>query len=130
MPLPRRLARFNRVVTNRLFGLVAGRIPPWVFVEHVGRRSGRRYRAVLSAFRCGDNLVIALTYGENADWARNVVTAQWCRVQYARRWQTFNCAELVRGKAGLRLLPPFPRAVLRLAGWDTVMVLRRRPRIG
>ncbi|MBV9172861.1 MAG: nitroreductase family deazaflavin-dependent oxidoreductase [Chloroflexi bacterium] len=130
MPLPRTLARFNRVVTNRLFAPLAGRIPPWVLVEHVGRRSGRHYQAVLMAFPRGHDLVLALTYGESADWVRNVTMAQWCRVKYAHRWHEFSSAELVRGDAALGLLPPVLRPLLAAAGMRTVLHLRPSNRIG
>lgn len=72
--LPRALARFNKVVTNRVMGLWAPYLPPWAVVLHTGRRSGRAYRTVLFAFVRRDTLVIALTYGET-DWLRNVLAA-------------------------------------------------------
>jgi deazaflavin-dependent oxidoreductase (nitroreductase family) len=125
MPLPRQLARLNRVVTNRLFAPLAGRIPPWVIVEHIGRRSGHRYRTVVWAFPRRDQMVIALTYGPSSDWVRNVVAAQSCRVKYAHRWLTFPSAELVHGDAALRLLPPILRVPLRMAGTDSVLHLHR-----
>jgi deazaflavin-dependent oxidoreductase (nitroreductase family) len=125
MPLPRPLARFNRVVTNRLFAPLAGRIPPWVIVEHIGRRSGQRYRTVVWGFGRRDEMVFALTYGPSSDWVRNVLAAQSCRVKYAHRWLTFASAELVRGDAARRLLPPILRVPLRMAGIDTVLHLRR-----
>src|SRR5438067_10429683 len=89
MPLPRRVAYFNRVVTNRLFGPLAGRVPPWVLVEHRGRQSGRTYRTVVWAFPHGDDLVFALTYGPSADWVRNVIAARTCRVKWLGRWRSF-----------------------------------------
>ena len=62
MRLPRALAYFNREVTNRVFSPLAGRVPPFAIVEHVGRRSGRRYRTVIWAFPHGPDLVVVLTY--------------------------------------------------------------------
>lgn len=41
-------------------------------VEHVGRRSGRTYRNPVNAFRDGDHVTFALTYGRRVDWLRNV----------------------------------------------------------
>jgi deazaflavin-dependent oxidoreductase (nitroreductase family) len=72
MKLPRGVARFNKRVTNRVQGLYAWLIPPWAVILHRGRRSGRRYRTPLFAFRRGRTLVIALLYGEESDWLRNV----------------------------------------------------------
>ena len=72
MPLPRSAARFNRRVTNHLFAPLAGRVPPWILLEHTGRHSGRTYRTVVWAFPVHGDLVVALTYGPAADWVRNV----------------------------------------------------------
>lgn len=72
--LPRWLARFNRIGTNKVMGLWAPYLPPWAVVAHHGRRSGKPYRTVIFAFRRGQSMVIALTYGET-DWERNVLAA-------------------------------------------------------
>ncbi len=72
MKLPRRLARFNKKVTNRIQGLYAWLVPPWAVILHRGRRSGREYRTPLLAFRRGQTLVIALVYGAESDWLRNM----------------------------------------------------------
>jgi deazaflavin-dependent oxidoreductase (nitroreductase family) len=124
MPLPRSVARFNRVVTNRVFAPLAGRLPPWVIVEHTGRRSGRRYHTVVWAFPYGrGDLVMALTYGPGADWVRNVLATQACRVKWRGRWRSFTRAELLQGEAGLRLLPALLRPSLRAAGMHAVLHL-------
>ena len=72
MKLSRGVARFNKRVTNRIQGLYAWLVPPWAVILHRGRRSGRQYRTPLFAFRRGGILVIALLYGEESDWLRNV----------------------------------------------------------
>src|SRR5215207_9412864 len=86
MPLPKALARFNRVVTNRVLGVAAARLPGFAIVAHVGRRSGREHRTPVNLFRAGDSYVIALTYGSDAQWVRNVRAAGGCRVQTRGRW--------------------------------------------
>ncbi|GAB3525740.1 nitroreductase family deazaflavin-dependent oxidoreductase [Phytohabitans suffuscus] len=84
MVLPRRLARINRVVGNRLLGPVAGRLPGFGIVVHHGRRSGREYRTPVSIFKTGDGYVVALTYGVG-DWTRNVLAAGGCVVEIRGR---------------------------------------------
>ena len=81
MPLPKRLARFNRIVTNPVLGHVAGRLPGFGIVLHTGRRSGRVHRTPVNLFRSGETYVIALTYGADAQWVRNVQAAGACEVQ-------------------------------------------------
>jgi deazaflavin-dependent oxidoreductase (nitroreductase family) len=72
MRLSRRVAHFNRRVTNRIQGLYAWLLPPWAVIVHRGRRSGRNYRTPLFAFRRDRTIVIALLYGEESDWLRNL----------------------------------------------------------
>src|SRR6266581_880747 len=45
-------------------------------IRHVGRRSGRTYTTPVSARRSGDMIVIALTFGNQSDWSRNVRSAK------------------------------------------------------
>jgi deazaflavin-dependent oxidoreductase (nitroreductase family) len=75
MALPKALARFNLVVTNRLTGPFARRLPGFAVVTHVGRRSGRAYSTPVNLFRHEDRYVIALTYGADSQWVRNVMAA-------------------------------------------------------
>jgi deazaflavin-dependent oxidoreductase (nitroreductase family) len=72
MTFSRGLARFNKRVTNRIQGVYAWLVPPWAVILHRGRRSGRHYRTPLLAFRRDRALVIALLYGKESDWLRNL----------------------------------------------------------
>ena len=78
MPLPRALARFNRHVTNPLLGGLFGRRPPFAIVVHRGRTSGRSYRTPVWAFPVPDGFAVALTYGADSQWVRNVLAADGC----------------------------------------------------
>jgi deazaflavin-dependent oxidoreductase (nitroreductase family) len=78
MPFPQRLARFNRVVTNRITYPIARTLPGFGVVLHTGRKSGRSYRTPVNAFRTPDGYLIALTYGPDSDWTRNVLAAGGC----------------------------------------------------
>ena len=81
MPLPRSIARANRRVTNRLLGGLATRLPGFGVVVHTGRRSQRQYRTPVNVFRRGDRYIIALTYGPDADWVRNVLADGGCMIE-------------------------------------------------
>jgi deazaflavin-dependent oxidoreductase (nitroreductase family) len=80
LPAPRSVARFNRRFTNRVFLKVAGRLPGFAIVHHVGRRTGRTYRTPVNAFRNEGGYIIALTYGPESDWVQNVLAAGWCEL--------------------------------------------------
>jgi deazaflavin-dependent oxidoreductase (nitroreductase family) len=86
MKLSRGLARFNKRVTNRIQGLYAWLVPPWAVILHRGRRSGHHYRTPLLAFRRERTLVIALLYGKESDWLRNLRAGGG---QVVRRGRTF-----------------------------------------
>jgi deazaflavin-dependent oxidoreductase (nitroreductase family) len=81
MPLPRSIARANRRVTNHLLGGLATRLPGFGVVVHTGRRSRRQYRTPVNVFQRGDHYIIALTYGSNADWVRNVLADGGCTLE-------------------------------------------------
>jgi len=69
------MARFNKRFTNRLTSKVAGYLPGFAIVSHIGRKSGRTYRTPVNAFRTDGGYIIALTYGAQSDWVKNVMTA-------------------------------------------------------
>jgi deazaflavin-dependent oxidoreductase (nitroreductase family) len=75
MPLPKSLARFNLTVTNRISGPFAARLPGFAIVHHVGRKSGIERTTPVNMFRDGEDYVIALTYGRDSQWVKNVLAA-------------------------------------------------------
>lgn len=78
-PVPRVVARANRRALNRVMSRVAPHLPFFGLLTHVGRRSGRSYTIPINVFRDGERgFRIALTYGRDADWVRNVLAAGGC----------------------------------------------------
>lgn len=84
MPAPRWLAKANRAGFNRMIRLIAPWAPGFGIVIHRGRRSGRTYRTPVNVFRREDGFVIALTYGRESDWVKNVLAAGGCELQTRR----------------------------------------------
>jgi deazaflavin-dependent oxidoreductase (nitroreductase family) len=105
MALPKTLARFNRVVTNRVLGLLAPWAPPFAVIEHRGRRSGRELRTPVWMFRRGGRYVVALTYGADTDWVKNVFAAGGCRIRRLGAERRLACPRLVRARSGRGLVP-------------------------
>jgi deazaflavin-dependent oxidoreductase (nitroreductase family) len=63
-------------LSNRIFLKVSGRsLRAYSIVRHVGRTSGREYRNPVSAYPLGDGFVIAVLYGAQSQWVRNVMAA-------------------------------------------------------
>jgi deazaflavin-dependent oxidoreductase (nitroreductase family) len=78
--LGRRVAHFNRRVTNHVTRPLARWLPGFGVVIHTGRKSKRRYETPVNIFRAREGYVIALTYGPESDWVRNVLSAGGCDV--------------------------------------------------
>jgi deazaflavin-dependent oxidoreductase (nitroreductase family) len=124
MPLPKGLARFNNVVTNRVVGPFAARLPGFAIVTHVGRRSGREYSNPVNLFHSGDRYVIALTYGADSQWVRNVLAAGEARV--LTRGSTIHLVEPEVVHDPSRSHVPAPvRPFLRATNVTDFMLLRR-----
>ena len=122
MPLSKRLARFNKRVTNRVTRHVAGWLPGFAIATHTGRRSGRVYHTPVNVFRDGDRYVFALTYGADADWVRNVVGAGRCEIETRRKTIELFKPDLVTDPTR-HLIPIPPRWILRLANVNEFLVL-------
>ena len=77
MPMPRVIARANRYLANPLARRLAGRVPPFILVEHVGRVSKKRYRTPVFGFFEDHSgaIVVVLTYGPAVDWLKNLRAA-------------------------------------------------------
>ena len=114
MPLPRVLARFNRKVANPVLRLVAGRLPPFAIVSHRGRVTGRDHATPVWAFGTEDGLVVALLYGANSDWVRNVLVAGRATVERSGTARDYSQPRLVGRDEGLRLIPAVARMPFRL----------------
>ena len=113
MPAPRWLARFNRQVTNVLFRRLAGWLPGFAIVDHRGRRSGSAYRTPVNAFARAGGYVIALTYGPDADWVKNVLAAGGCELEVNCRRVRLVHPRIVH-EPHQRLVPRLVRPMLRL----------------
>lgn len=122
VPIPAAVARFNNVVTNRLTRHLVGH-GPFAELEHVGRRSGREYRIPINAFRDGDVVTIALTYGPRTDWLRNVRAAGGARMLLGRELLTLGPPREVPTEVGLARMPGPARVLLPVMDVDEFVEL-------
>lgn len=106
--LPRRLAAFNRVVTNPIQGAYAWLLPPWLVLVHRGRRSGRLYRTPVMGRLQAGQLRVPVLYGTGSDWVRNLLAAG--EGQVVRAGRTYPLTDIH--------LEPGPRLVGRLGPSD------------
>jgi deazaflavin-dependent oxidoreductase (nitroreductase family) len=130
MPLGRRVARFNRTITNRVLGKAAPWLPGFGVVVHSGRRSGRTYRTPVNVFIRGEWAVFALTYGTETDWVRNVLSAGECGLVTRGRRLELTLPRLVHdeNRSGV---PGFVRTLLGFMHVDDFLTMHiERPPAG
>src|SRR6266851_9937685 len=109
------VAAFNLAVTNRITSRFAARLPGFGVLTHVGRKSGRVYRTPVNVFRVPQGFIIALTYGRDSEWVRNVVSAGACQLD-TRGVQYQLSAPTIVHDPTRRRFPLFVRMILGLIG--------------
>jgi len=115
MPIPRRVARWNKAGLNRITRHVAPWMPGFGLVVHRGRRSGREYQTPVNVFPADDGFIIALTYGADTDWVKNVQAAGGCELRTRGRVFRVGSPRVYHDETrhGIR---PLEREMLRLLG--------------
>jgi len=114
----RRLAAFHRAVTNRITIRFVGRLPGFGIVSSVGRKSGKLYRTPVNVFREPDGFLIALTYGPDSGWVKNVLAADGCELE-SRGVRYQLSSPIVIHDPSRRRFPPRVRVILRfIASYD------------
>ena len=108
---------FNKRYFNRLVHTFAGvSRTPFALIRHVGRRSGKQYETPIIVMRQGDGFVIALTYGPQVDWFRNVQAAGKATLLWHKQEYALKQPESIDAEVGLSAFPPPFRQILGLLG--------------
>jgi deazaflavin-dependent oxidoreductase (nitroreductase family) len=113
----RRIRVFNKHILNPVARRLArASFGPVANVRHVGRRSGKTYETPIFVRPAPDGFVIALTYGPEVDWYKNVLAAGACSVLWHGREYPISRVEPMDSEAG-RAAWPFPyNPILRFVG--------------
>jgi deazaflavin-dependent oxidoreductase (nitroreductase family) len=112
MPISKRITGFNRRFLNPLTLRLAG-TGSMADLEHVGRTSGTTYHTPLMAFRAGDTVTVALTYGPDVQWLKNITAAGHCRMRLGRDTLDLGAPRPLDAAAGLQRMPQPQRTLLR-----------------
>jgi deazaflavin-dependent oxidoreductase (nitroreductase family) len=123
VPIPRRVARWNKAGLNRVTRHTAPWLPGFGVVVHRGRKSGRSYQTPVNVFRAGDGYLIALTYGANSDWVKNVVAAGGCELRTRGRTVAVTSPRVYHDPSR-RGISPAQREILRVLGVDEFLSLQ------
>ncbi len=127
MAFPKQITRFNKHVLNPVLGRVARSAHgPFAIIRHVGRRSGKTYETPVIVVRLADGFALALTYGDQVDWYRNVRTAGRCVVIWHRVEYPMDRIEPLDSDAGRALFPQPERAILGIVGIQHYVKMSRR----
>lgn len=119
----RQVAAFHRKVTNRIAIRFAHYLPGFAVLTNFGRKSGRLYRTPVNVFREPDGFLIALTYGRESGWVKNVLAAEGCEIE--TRGVTYQLSEpIVVHDASRRRFPLVVRVVLGLIGANDFLQFR------
>jgi deazaflavin-dependent oxidoreductase (nitroreductase family) len=122
VPLPKALARFNRAVTNRISRPLASRLPWFALITHRGRRSGAEYRTPVNAWLDDLTVIVALTYGPDTDWLKNLSAAGGGEVVAGGRPLRVGSPTVI-GAEGMQRMPVVVRLILRLIDVDEFALL-------
>jgi len=117
-----------RPFTTHVFNPISRRFARWLpgfgILGYTGRKSGKAYRTPLNIFRHGDDWVVALTYGSDVQWVKNVLAAGEATLEKGRRRIRLVDPEVIVDPQ--RRLMPFPvRQVLGLMRVSEFMRLRQ-----
>ncbi|MGH8873439.1 MAG: nitroreductase family deazaflavin-dependent oxidoreductase [Acidimicrobiia bacterium] len=122
MPLPRTLALFNRVVTNRITRPLATLLPGLAVIAHRGRVSGKEYRTPVNAWLDDESAIVALTYGHDVDWLKNLRAAEGgAIVSQGKTYQVG--APVLIGSEGMSRMPSMVRFILGTIDVDEFAVM-------
>jgi len=126
MPIPKVVGQWNKVGLNRVTRRVAPWMPGFGVVVHRGRRSGKAYETPVNVFATADGYVLALTYGTDTDWVKNVLAAGGCELR--TRGQVFRLtAPRLYHDENRRDIRPLERQVLKALGVADFMSLKTAP---
>lgn len=116
-PVLTAVRRFNRAVGNPQAMKTAGTPGAYASViRHVGRTSGRDYETPVGAYAVDDGFVIALPYGQSADWVKNVLASDSAVIVDEGGTYRVGEPQIVDTAEVLQHLPSGERRTLRLFG--------------
>jgi deazaflavin-dependent oxidoreductase (nitroreductase family) len=109
-----RIRVFNKHVTNRVLrGLASSSRGPFAVISHVGRHSGKRYETTIMVWPTREGFVIALTYGPQVDWLRNMLAAGGGTVFWHKKLYTVGKPEPIAAQTALLAFPAPLRLIFR-----------------
>ena len=111
-----RIRVLNKHVTNKVLIHIAGRkFGHFAILSHTGRRSGALYRIPIVAEPLAGGFVIALTYGKQVDWYKNVRAKGGCSIHWKKTDYDLINPEFIDREIALAAFPAIFRSLLKVA---------------
>jgi deazaflavin-dependent oxidoreductase (nitroreductase family) len=125
-PVVDRVRRFARDVGNPQMVKAAGRPGATAsIIRHTGRTSGTAYETPVTAVATAEGFVIALPYGPNTDWLKNVLAQGSAVLVHEGSIHRVDRPQVVSSAAAASDFSARERLGLRLFGVDECLRLRR-----
>jgi deazaflavin-dependent oxidoreductase (nitroreductase family) len=118
MRMPRAMARFNRRGVNPLAVSIGQWAPLQGVLEHVGRKSGKRYRTPLNVFDTDEGYVILIGYGLESHWVQNVLAGGTASVRKHGKTVQVTEPRLVSKAEATSLVTPRLRFLYRIQPYN------------
>jgi deazaflavin-dependent oxidoreductase (nitroreductase family) len=127
-PVLTTIRRMNRSVTNPRVMRTAGSAgTPTSVIQHIGRKSGRAYATPVDIVPTRTGFLIALPYGTQADWLRNVLAAGSATVVTNGERLAVGGPTVVATADVADLIPGRTLRTLRLFGVNECLHLEKEP---
>ena len=128
VPVSGRIRSFNKHVLNRLtLRLARASFGLFVIVRHTGRRSGKTYETPILAIKRPDSFIVALTYGPQVDWYRNVVAANGCIFIWHQHEYIINGLQPLDIETAMPYFPALFHPILRLTHTEDFVSMKIQP---
>ena len=109
-----RIRVMNKYFTNKALIHIAGKkFGHFAILEHIGRKSGKRYRIPIIAEPIENGFVIALTYGKKVDWCENLLASGGGSLRWKNQDFSLVNPRFIAAETGLSAFPPLLQPILR-----------------
>jgi deazaflavin-dependent oxidoreductase (nitroreductase family) len=125
-----RIRQFNKAILNpRALKIAGSPSSNYASIKHVGRRSGQAYTTPVVALPFRDGFIIALPYGADVDWCRNVLAAGKCTLTWHEQEYPLERPELLERAEATKALPVFTRVLYTAGGINQFLWLHQQKEV-
>ena len=118
----------TRLLNPLILSFAGSRLMPmFAVINHQGRRSGRSYSTPVGARKTTDGFTIPLTFGQQADWFRNIEAVRSCVIRWKGTDYLLVEPEVIDWANARPAFYPVERIVVPVLGIEQFVRLRNAP---